>query len=67
MAVTIRLNLEKDTVEIGNEDIGFAKFEGNSRDIAWGRKFAEYLEEEGIDVDLEESDDDEEERPRRRR
>ena len=57
MAVTIRLDLDKDIVEIGNEEIGFAKFEGSSKDIAWARRFAEHLEEEGVDVDVEEKDD----------
>lgn len=67
MAVTIRLDLDGDTVELGNEEIGFAKFEATSKDIAWARRLAEHLEEEGVDVDLEESGDDEEERPKRRR
>ena len=67
MAVTIRLDLEKDSVEIGNDEIGFASFEASSKDIAWARRFAEHLEEEGVEVDLEESNEDEDERPRRRR
>lgn len=56
MAVTLRLDLDKDIVEIGNDEIGFAKFEGSAKDIAWARRFAEHLEEEGVDVDVEEKD-----------
>ena len=67
MAVTIRLDHEKDTVEIGNDEIGFGKFEGDAKGLAWARRFAEHLEEEGIDVDLEEADDDEDEKPKKRR
>ena len=57
MAVTIRLDVDKDVIEMGNEEIGFAKFEASAKDIAWARKFAEHLEEEGVDVEIEESDD----------
>lgn len=58
MAVTIRLDLDKDKIEIGNDEIGFSKFDATPKDIAWARKFAEHLEEEGVEVDLEEADDD---------
>lgn len=57
MAVTIRLDLDGDTVEIGNDEVGFAKFDATSKDIAWARRFAEHLEEEGVEVDVEESED----------
>ena len=66
MAVTIRLDVDKDTIELGNDEIGFAKFDGSSKDIAWARRFAEHLEEEGVDVELEEPDEDVEQ-PKRRR
>ncbi len=67
MALTIRLDAEKDTLEIGNDDIGFAKFECTSKDVAWGRRLAEHLEEEGIDIDLEEADEEEEAKPKKSR
>ena len=66
MAVTIRLDVDKETIELGNDEVGFAKFEANSKDIAWARRFAEHLEEEGVDIDLEENDEDDEPRRRRR-
>lgn len=63
MAVTIRLDLENDQVEIGNEEIGFAKFDCAQKDFAWAQRFAEHLEEEGVEVDIEEKDDDDDEEP----
>ncbi len=65
MRLTIRLDHEKDKVEIGNDDIGFGEFEGSSKELAWAQRFAEYLEGEGIEVDVEESE--EEEKPKKRR
>lgn len=56
MAVTIRLDVDGDKLEIGNKEIGFAKFECTAKEIRWARKFAESLEEDGVDVDLEEKD-----------
>lgn len=56
MAVTVRLDLDGDKLEIGNDEIGFATFEASSKDIAWARRFAELLEEEGVEVDVEETD-----------
>lgn len=66
MGVTIRLDVGNDLVEIGNDEIGFAKFEVTPKDIAWARRFAEHLEEEGIDIDLEENDEFDEPRKKRR-
>lgn len=66
MSVTIRLDLDNDKVEIGNDDIGFAKFDCTAKDIAWAQRFAEHLEEEGVEVDLEERDEDEEPRKTKR-
>lgn len=56
MAVTIRLDLDNDTIEMGNDEIGFQKFDASARAIAWARRLGEHLEEEGIDVDIEETD-----------
>lgn len=56
MALTVRLNLDEDFIEMGNDEIGFAKFDATSRDIAWARRFAEHIEEQGVEVDLEEND-----------
>lgn len=56
MAVTIRLDLDNDTVEMGNDEIGFQKFDASAKAIAWARRFGEHLEEEGVEVELEEAD-----------
>lgn len=56
MPLTVRLNLDHDKVEIGNDEIGFAEFDATSKDIAWARRLAEHLEEQGIEIDLEETD-----------
>lgn len=55
MAVTVRLNLDDDQVEIGNDEIGFGTFDATSKDIAWARRFAEYLEEQGVETEVEET------------
>lgn len=67
MAVTIRLDLENDKLEIGNDEVGFAKFDCTQKDLAWAQRFAEHLEEEGVEVELEEKDEDDEPRAKKRR
>lgn len=55
-SVVIRLDIDNDKIEIGNETVGFAKFECSAKEIRWARKFAENLEEDGVEVEVEETD-----------